>query len=245
MALVIERLDARERSAAFLAAIGEGAFPPWLIHGDPASDVWWDRVRTGFPELQVVLTDADEPIASAWGVPLVWDGTGQGRPVGNTDALARAVRGAEEGVAPTALVVCAAVVLPVRARQGLAGELLRRMRDLPAAAHLDAVLVPVRPTLKAAYPLTDIDEFASWRRLDGLSPDPWLRTHERIGGRVLATAPRSQVLEAPVARWEAWSGLVMPSSGLYVVPRALAPVTVDRDRDRGVLVEPNVWVRHR
>jgi hypothetical protein len=36
-----------------------------------------------------------------------------------------------------------------------------------------------------------------------------------------------------------------PDSGPYVVPGALVPVEIDRDRDQGRYVEPNVWVRHR
>ncbi|AQZ62322.1 hypothetical protein BKM31_13375 [[Actinomadura] parvosata subsp. kistnae] len=36
-----------------------------------------------------------------------------------------------------------------------------------------------------------------------------------------------------------------PDSGSYVVPGALAPVMIDRQHDRGELVEPNVWVQHR
>jgi hypothetical protein len=35
-----------------------------------------------------------------------------------------------------------------------------------------------------------------------------------------------------------------PESGDYVVPGALAPVHIDRDRDEGVYVEANVWMRH-
>jgi hypothetical protein len=36
----------------------------------------------------------------------------------------------------------------------------------------------------------------------------------------------------------------MPGSGQYVVPRALAPVDVDRQRDLVRFTEPNVWIRH-
>jgi hypothetical protein len=34
------------------------------------------------------------------------------------------------------------------------------------------------------------------------------------------------------------------ASGRYVVPGALTPVTIDRRRDRGRYVEPNVWMLH-
>jgi hypothetical protein len=35
-----------------------------------------------------------------------------------------------------------------------------------------------------------------------------------------------------------------PGSGHYVVPGALSPVRVDIERDEGLYVEPNLWVRH-
>ena len=39
--------------------------------------------------------------------------------------------------------------------------------------------------------------------------------------------------------------MAFPESGDYVVPGALQPVAVDRERDVGRYEEPNVWVRHR
>jgi hypothetical protein len=36
-----------------------------------------------------------------------------------------------------------------------------------------------------------------------------------------------------------------PESGNYVVPGALQPVEIDRERDEGVYEDPNVWMNHR
>lgn len=58
-------------------------------------------------------------------------------------------------------------------------------------------------------------------------------------------AERSVVMTGSVVDWERWAGMPFPDSGSYVVPGALAPVMIDRRHDRGELVEPNVWVRHR
>lgn len=74
-------------------------------------------------------------------------------------------------------------------RRGLGAELIRALRDLPQASALTKVIAPVRPTLKPTYPLTPIETFLQWRRPDGLPLDPWLRTHERVGGRILAPLP--------------------------------------------------------
>jgi hypothetical protein len=84
----------------------------------------------------------------------------------------------------------------------------------------------------------------SWRRADGSAFDPWIRTHERIGGVLVKPAPQSMVIEGSVAEWESWTGMALPGTGDYVIPDALAPLTIDRERDRGRYVEPNVWMAH-
>jgi hypothetical protein len=38
--------------------------------------------------------------------------------------------------------------------------------------------------------------------------------------------------------------LTFPETGMCVVPGALVPVDIDRERDLGTYVEPNVWMRH-
>jgi hypothetical protein len=85
----------------------------------------------------------------------------------------------------------------------------------------------------------------TWRRPDGEPLDPWIRTHTRLGARILAPAPRSQVICGTVAEWESWTGLVFPDSGDYVIPEGLSTLHVDRDADRCTYVEPNVWVQHK
>jgi hypothetical protein len=48
-----------------------------------------------------------------------------------------------------------------------------------------------------------------------------------------------------VGAWEQWTGIALPQSGSYVIPGALVPVEVDRERDIGEYLEPACWVRHR
>lgn len=38
--------------------------------------------------------------------------------------------------------------------------------------------------------------------------------------------------------------MAFPESGEYIVPRALTPVTIDLEQDKGTYIEPNVWVEH-
>jgi hypothetical protein len=67
----------------------------------------------------------------------------------------------------------------------------------------------------------------------------------RLGGEILAPDARSLRITGTVADWEQWTELPLPEAGSYVFPHGLAPLEVDRARDRAEYWEPNVWVRHR
>ena len=118
------------------------------------------------------------------------------------------------------------------------------MATLAARHGLRALVAPVRPTLKHRYPLTSMARYVRWRGPVGAPVDPWLRVHWRLGARILRVAPRSMIIEGRVGDWERWTGIRFPESGRYVVPGALAPVTIDRRRNLGRYVEPNVWMLH-
>ncbi len=209
-----------------------------MHHNEPGR-LYWDRLYDDFPDFQVALLDGDELVAEAHAVPIPWDGTVDGLPAGWDDGF---VRGMTSGQDPGALMALAISVLPGRQGQGLSERMIGTFRDNARAAGLEHVLAPVRPTWKSRYPLTPIEEYVTWRREDGSHFDPWLRIHERVGGEILAAAPISMEMEAPVADWEEWTEMRFPADGEYVVPGALATLVV---RDGvGRHVEPNVWVRH-
>lgn len=239
------RSDARKWPDEQLAELfGEG-FPPFIT-GDRLVKEYIGRVREFFTGLDLMLVDADGvPVAAGWGVPLRWDGRADALPSGYTDALVRAVEVHEQGVEPDTLVICGAIVTPSLKGQGLAGRMLTALREAGHDAGLSRVVAPVRPTTKARYPLTPIESFMHWRRQDGTALDPWIRTHERLGARILAPAPVSQTMTGTVAEWEGWTDLALPESGDYVIPDGLSVLRVDRDADVGLYREPNVWMRHR
>jgi hypothetical protein len=116
------------------------------------------------------------------------------------------------------------------------------MRAVGREHGLRRLIAPVRPTLKERYPLIPIERYMGWRRADDTHFDPWIRIHEHVGGRILAPAPESMTMEAPIAKWEEWTGVPLPDDGDYVVSRMLTPLVV---RDGiGRYVEPNVWLVH-
>ena len=113
------------------------------------------------------------------------------------------------------------------------------------AAGVDRIFAPIRPTWKSKYPTTPMSRYAAWTRADGLSIDPWIRTHQRMGARIVRPAPNSMVIPGTVAEWESWADMPFPESGDYIVPDALNVVHVDCEQDSAVYREENLWVEHR
>ena len=194
-----------------------------------------------FARFQLLLYDAaaGRVVGRGRTIPFHWDGSLADLPAG-IDAVG--LRGVAAQAPPTALSALAAEVEADRQGQGLSGVLLRAMARLAGLAGLAPLVAPVRPTLKDRYPLIPIDQYARWRRADGLPFDPWLRLHARLGGTVLRPEPRSMEISAAAADWEQWIRLALPEPGDYVFPGGLAPLTVAGGVGR--YWEPNVWVRH-
>lgn len=225
--------------------INPKSWPPFMLH-DPVAARYWARLFSDFAAFQFVLCDAqDTIIAMGNSVPLVWDGTAAGLPDGWDAELEQGVQDHEAGRAPNTLGALSITVDPAYQGQGLSRTMLETMRGIAAAHGLHDLIAPVRPSFKASYPLTSIERYAAWATPDGAPFDPWLRTHWRLGARSVRLAPQSMIIEAPVAQWEAWTGLRFPDSGPYVVAGALQPVLINCERDVGRYEDPNVWMRHR
>jgi hypothetical protein len=218
-------------------------WPEFIFH-DPITRVYLDRVEKYFSSFDILLLDEGRVVAGGWGVPMQWDGELPNLPDGYDGALARSVEGHEADDAPNALCLMAVAVVNNETRRGLAGMALTALRTRATDAGLERVVAPVRPSLKPRYPLTDMEIFAGWTREDGLSIDPWIRTHQRLGATILGPARSSMVITGSVAEWESWTEMVFPQTGQYVVPDALGLVEIDREADRGTYVEDNLWMQH-
>jgi hypothetical protein len=219
-------------------------WPKFIFH-DPVADRLMPTVERLFADYNLVLLDADDVvIAGGWGVPLAWDGTVEGLPGGWDGALERAVAGHEAGTVPDTFCAMATEVVAAHRGTGLSARVLTALQVRSAEHGLARMIAPARPTLKHRYPLTPIDRYAAWRRDDGAPFDPWLRTHYRVGAEVFAPEHQAMVIEGSVSDWEDWTGMSFPESGDYVVPEALAPVSVDREGDVARYIEPAVWMLH-
>jgi len=212
-----------------------------FMYHDAVASVFWERQYDEYPDLQLYLLDEDDKLLAESNAVVIPFGPGELPDEGWDAALERAFAGE-----PAQAVSAIAITIGVDQRgRGLSKVMLEGMRKAVAARGLSDLVAPVRPSLKHRYPLAPIERYVEWRREDGTLLDPWLRVHESAGAKLIRVAHKSMRISGAVADWESWTKMSFPESGAYVVPGALVPVEIDRERDEGVYVEPNVWMHHR
>ncbi len=220
------------------------AWPEFMFH-DGVANRLWHRLEGTFADYQTLWFDAtDRVVAVGNTLPLVWDGTIEHLPIGWDDAFERAVSGFDAGLVPNTLCAIQATVDLTLQGKGLSRMVLRGMRHRAAQANLTALIAPVRPMWKSRYPLTPMERYICWTQADGAPFDPWLRSHWRLGARLIKVADTSMLIESTIADWEDWTKLRFPESGEYIIPGALNSITIDVESNRGTYLEPNVWMQH-
>lgn len=237
---VAERPDLDEEAAVALRE----RWPEFVFH-DSLVRQYIDRVEGYFEDLAITVVHEGRVAAGGWGVPFAWDGTPDGLPEGFRTALVASIEDHEATRATNTFGFMAAAVAKEHDKQGLATVVLGALTERALAAGLRHVVAPIRPTWKHKYPQVPMAEYATWTREDGFSIDPWIRTHQRMGAAIIKPAPDSMVVTGTVAEWEQWAGMPFPVSGSYAVPDALNLVEVDREKNRAIYREENLWIQHR
>ena len=245
MAYQLVTIDQRPDLKPQVHRLNPTVWPEFMLHDAVAARYWRDLFGT-FAAFQLALCDEHENVlGAASSIPLAWDGTEDGLPAGWDAALEKGFLDREGGESPTAL--CGLAVSVARAYQGrgLSSMLVRGMKSLASGEGYRSLVAPVRPTLKSTYPLVPMERYIEWKHDDGSPFDPWLHVHWGLGGTYLKLAPVSMVIYGSVGDWEEWTKMRFPESGRYIVPGALQPVDIDRERDEGRYEDPNVWMNHR
>ncbi|KAG2494647.1 hypothetical protein HYH03_007163 [Edaphochlamys debaryana] len=192
--------------------------------------------------------EEEELVAVGYATPCVWGGSSlEDLPPTWDHVIVTARRMlADPASAPTPTAMSA---LAVEGR-GLSQIVLGHMKVIARAQGAKGLLAPIRPILKPQYPLVDMEQYITWHVPDPKRPgqevlfDPWLRTHVRLGARILQVSRGSATVYGSVAEWEEWTGMRFISSGPYTVPGGLVVLEVDREGDAAVYREDNVWVAH-
>jgi hypothetical protein len=196
-------------------------------------------------QFALIETSTDKIIAIGNSVPLLWEDKIENLPDEGWDwALARGIDDYRNKRAPNLLCAIQIMVHPDNHDQGLSSKAVSAMRDIAKSNKLNGLIAPVRPTKKCDYPLISIDKYIKWTNGEDLPFDPWLRVHARLGAKIIKPCPQAMTIPGTVAEWEEWTKMKFPESGRYTVPGALVPIVIDRENDKGIYVEPNVWMHH-
>jgi GNAT superfamily N-acetyltransferase len=246
MALQFPTRAERTGRQPHIASLRERSIWPEFMYHDTVLERLFGRVVSEHAEFFFYAWDdeREEVVGGGHAIPFAWNGEIASLPDGGVDAVVEA-RFADGAPEPTVLCALQILVAPEYRGEGLSARMIERMAEIGRDQGLDTLIAPVRPTLKHRYPTTPTDRYLTWRRADGSHLDPWLRTHERLGAEIVKVAPESIRVAGTVAEWEEWTGMAFPESGPYVVPGALSTIEIDRERDEGVYLEPNVWMVHR
>lgn len=224
--------------------LGSSVWPAFMLH-DPIGNKHWDLLFDWFSPFQLSAFHEGEMIAIANSIPLHWDLPVEELPEEGWDwAILKGVEDYKNGTKPNVLSALQIAIKKEYQGKGLSSHMVRQFKRLAAEHGLEYVIAPVRPNRKTEYPLQSIDQYISWEMSKGLPFDPWLRVHARVGGKIIKPCHRAMEIHGSLQDWENWTGMQFPDSGEYVVRGALSPVTIDRSRDKGTYIEPNVWVWH-
>lgn len=203
----------------------------------------WMGLYHRWPHLQLALLDGDRVIASAHTAPLAWAGEPSELPEEGWDwAMRRSRDDLDAGSTPETLCGLAVTIASDRQGEGLSQVMLRWMHTVARQHGMPRLIVPVRPSQKFRHPHTPMMEYASRVREDGLPQDPWIRTHIRIGGRIISACDQAMQMVGTAAEWSHWLNMPLPDDGEQTHPDLLSPLVLSDGIGR--YVEPNLWMLH-
>ena len=234
--------DYRDRAGEIAVA----SWPEFMLH-DPIANENWHELFDRFSEYQFAMLDTESNRMAATGnsLPFHWDKDLSDLPEGGWDwVFIKAVEDNKNDVNPNIQSAIQIAIHPDYRGQALSTKMVQAMRAIGESKGFQYLVAPVRPNEKSKYPLTEIDDYITWKTDDGFPFDAWLRVHARIGARIIKPCHEAMTIRSTRAEWEKWTDMKLPQSGRYVIPGALNPIEMDIERDEGVYIEPNVWVVH-
>ena len=235
-------LDQRTDLQKPLLELNQKAWPQFLLNWNCPG---WSSLFTTFSEYQIlILNDSGELTAYGHTIPIFWDKALEKIPDNLKTLIEMGADTRQKGIKPNGLLALAAVVPEQYRGEGFSAVIVTEMKNLARQKGLDFLIVPARPTLKSKYPLIPIESYAAWKNEAGLFFDPWLRTHQKLGGEIFKTSEISMIIDGTIAQWETWTGMKIFDSGYYLFDGVLNPVEISRENDRGIYFDPCIWVRY-
>jgi GNAT superfamily N-acetyltransferase len=224
----------------------------WEIEGECWPDFHAEQIENDFydPELHVVAVSTDGTVlATGNAVPLAWDGDPAHLPAGGWAEVQHGWVAECESGAPVDARESArfASAVGISVRPGLQGggigaAMLAGLRGAAADAGYAALVAPVRPSAKFLMPDMSYAEYAQVRLATGEHFDPWIRLHERAGGRIVGVCERSFTMNGSHAEWQEWTGLKLPKQGRLLIKGGNG--YLELANGSGLMVEGSIWLLH-
>lgn len=159
-----------------------------------------------------MLTDqGDRLVGGGFTVPNLWNGALDDLPPSIEKIIENGLE--NKGNAANTLIPVAAAVDRRFRGKNISSEILKQMKSLALERGFQHLIIPVRPTWKARYPLQHIESYAAWENEDGLLYAPWLRTHQRLGATAMKCVESTLTIRGTISDWEKWTGMIFPESG--------------------------------
>lgn len=219
----------------------------WEIEGQCWSEFHAEPIESDYydPKLHVVALLGGRLIATGNAVPFDWDGQPEHLPAGGWGQVQRDwVARVESGRSDHGRNACALgiSILPEFQGRALGLPMLAALREQARLAGYEALAAPVRPSAKFRFPDLSYGDYAQLRLADGQHFDPWLRLHERAGGRIIAACEQSFRMRGSHADWEQWTGMRLPLEGRLLVTGGNEYLQLADGQ--GEIVEGSIWVLH-
>lgn len=205
----------------------------------------WMRLMECFKSYQLILIENDEVLAVMSTVPVYFDGDMNKLPdEGLSWGIEKSIFDFDNKIAPNMLMGAQIVVNKKYQGKGISSIALTEMKKLAAKKGFDKLILPVRPSEKSKLPLMDISEYLKLSNREGWPLDSWVRAHCKAGGAIIKICYKSMQINESIANWEKWTNQQFLVSGDYLIDGALNPVSINKESDSGIYIEPNVWILH-
>jgi len=212
---------------------------------DPIVEKHWACLYSEFLPFQFA-TYSEYVIAGIGNsVPIHYDDAFINLPSRGLDwAMEKAIDDTTNNRIPNLLVGVQIPINPKLRNTGLSYRFLDLMKQAGISHGINHIALPVRPTQKQLYPLTEMEEYIKWSNHKGEPFDPWIRVHVKAGGKIVSICSESMTIRGTIREWQEWTGLNFQSTGLYTIQNVLCPIKIDFEKNIGEYIEPNVWIIH-
>jgi GNAT superfamily N-acetyltransferase len=234
-------------AAVFAEELQAAVWPEFMRH-DAAAALYYDRlISDDYLDCAFAALIEGEVVGRAFSVPFAFNVEGRTElPDGDWDEVIRwAHADRRMGGAPTTMSALEIALVPKARDKGHSLAMLDALKASARKMGLAELFAPVRPNQKHLRPRIPMRDYVNLVHADGLPTDAWLRTHVRIGARIVKVAACSMTVVGTLSEWSRWTGMAFERSGEVEVEGALVPVLVSVEQNYGVYVEPNVWLGHR